>query len=279
MTRVSLAVIGGGINGQLFKFAVPEAVIFDWKPNPPAKLTRQFGANYLWEPIPDIPCRSFEVITAIDGDIIPTLEKVIRYKEKIGKPGDTADWQRQFQPRMRGYEFESFPPTSILYGHRIVQIDRAARTITFDKQGEVQYDLLISTIPLYSLLSLLGMPEPAGRLRYRPIFTKKTARPPDAPYPEDVMYVNYLSNPDLPPYRYCDRFGERHYESLVPFDSPGYTHRLTPGKIYMHPGVPGVLELLAGYGIFTFGRYGSWEPDELIHETWARITEWKEQVW
>jgi hypothetical protein len=145
----------------------------------------------------------------------------------------------------------------------------------FAGQPPVYYDILVSTIPLYSLLNMLQLREPPGRLQHKPIFFKVTARPPDAPYPTEVMYVNYLSNPDIPPYRFCDRFGERHYESILPFDGPS-VKRYAPGKILSHPGVPSILEELEGFGIYTFGRYGSWHPDELIHETWHRIAAWKE---
>ena len=271
----NIAVIGGGITGQLVQFAVPEVKIYDWKPQPASRaLTRQYGANYLWEPIEGIPCREFKVITTIDGGV-PTLDRVRAYKDKIGRIGDVSGWERQFQHEMTGYDFIELPRPNILYDHRITGIDRQTQTITFAKHGSLVYDMLVSTIPLYSLLSLLDMPEPQGRLRYRPIFTRRSIRPEDAPYPVDVMYVNYLSSPDIKPYRYCDRFGERHYESIVPFDGPSYTHRLVPGKIFTHPDVPAVLNLLASFNIYTFGRYGSWSTDELVHETWKHIVRWK----
>lgn len=279
MRKVNIAVIGGGITGQLVQFHAPQAEIFDWQTERQRRirpLTRQYGANYLWRPLDGIPCRSFEVVTTVDG-VEPTLESVLRYKEKIGKHGDVADWERQFQHRMTGYDFTHFPEARITWDHRATEIDRTNHTITFHNQEAVQYETLVSTIPLYSLLSLLGMPEPTGRLKHKPIFFKVMTRPPDAKYPIDVLHVNYISDPTLPPYRYCDRFGERHYESIIPFDGPA-TRRYAPGKIFAHPQVPEFLEVLSGYGIVTFGRFGSWQPDELIHETWDQIVEWKETL-
>jgi hypothetical protein len=35
---------------------------------------------------------------------------------------------------------------------------------------------------------------------------------------------------------------------------------------------------LAAQGIYTLGRYGAWNPDELIHETWMNIEQWKKGV-
>lgn len=276
MRHVHIAVLGGGITGQLVQFHVPEAEVYDWQTAMARRrrpLTRQWGANYLWKPLDGIECRSFPVVTTVDGSP-PTLHAVSRYKDKIGKSGDVVGWERQFQHEMTGYDFVRLPDARITWEHRAVSIDRTEHVIEFADQESVRYDTLVSTVPLYALLSLLGMPEPTGRLKMKPIFFKVTARPPDAPYPLETMYVNYISDPAIPPYRFSDRMGERHYESIVPFEGPS-SRRYAPGKIFPHPQVPEFLDVLRGYGIHTFGRYGSWNPDELIHETWDRIVEWK----
>lgn len=279
MRKVKIAVIGGGITGQLVQLQVPSAEVFDWKapPTGPKGLIRNYGANYLWTPLPGIDCRKFTVITRVDGQI-PNIENVMAYKIKIGKDTDLMTWEKQFQPEMKGYDFAALPPTRIQYGKRATEIDRINHVIAFANGEEIHYDFLVSTIPLYSLLSLIGMPEPAGRLQFKPIFFKVMSRPPDAPYSPEVMYVNYISDANIVPYRYCDRDGERHYESIIPYPGAVSSKRFAPGKIYPHTGVPDVLEYLAGFGIQTFGRYGSWNPDELVHETWARIAEWKETL-
>lgn len=275
MEAVEIVVIGGGITGRLFNFLIPQSVVYDWMPNPRTigPLTRNFGANYLWRPLDGIHCRAFSVVTHVDGQP-PTLEAVQRYKEKIGKRDDVAEWERQFQLHMVGYDFEALPSVPIQYDHRVTRIDVEAHTLHFAKQGDMRYDTLISTIPLYALLALMGWPEPPGGLRYKPIYFKVTARPPDAPFPAQTMYVNYLSDPAITPYRFCDRARERHYESIEPYDGPS-TKRIAPGKIYSHPQVPELLALLEAYDIHTFGRYGSWSPDELVHETFRDIQDWR----
>lgn len=276
MRRVPVAIIGGGITGQLVQMQIPTAEIFDWREEASkTRLTRQLGANYLWRPLPGLECREFKVVTHVNGKPA-TPEAIVEYKQKVGKEGDSINgWGKQFQTEMTGYEFNHLPPPRISWGHRIVSIDRQARTLHFAKGKEpVTYTFLISTIPLYSLLSLLDMAEPPGRLRFRPIYISVMRRPPDAPYPTDVVYVNYLSDPAIRPYRFCDRFGERHYESIVPYESLA-TRKIIPGKVYAHPSTTDILEMLAGHDIYTFGRFGSWAPDELVHETWDRIAEWK----
>lgn len=275
MEDVTIAVIGGGITGRLFKFLIPQATVYDWMPQPRTMrpLTRNYGANYLWQPLPGIPCRSFEVITRVDGQL-PNSTSVSRYKEKIGKTGDVDGWERQFQPFMTGYDFIELPDVAVLYDHRITEIDPIAHTLTFAKQPPVRYDTLVSTIPLYALLSLAGWPEPVGKLYFKPIYFKIIPRPPDAPFSEETMYVNYISDPNIGPYRFCDRGRERHYESIVPYDGPS-TKRIAPGKIYPNRHVGETLALLEAHDIHTFGRYGSWAPDELVHETFLNIEEWK----
>jgi len=276
MDHVEIAVIGGGITGRLVNFLMPSAVVYDWMPAPREirqVLTRNYGANYLWHPIPGIPCREFKVVTRVDGQI-PTFDNVAKYKFKIGKTGDITGWERQFQPEMIGYDFEHLPDVTIQYDHRITEIDAVSHILNFAKHPPVRYDTLISTIPLYALLALAGWPEPIGRLYYKPIYFKVTPRPPDAPFPTDIMYVNYISDPDIRPYRYCDRGRERHYESIVPYDGPS-TKRIPPGKIFPNRHVPETLALLEAHDIHTFGRYGSWAPDELVHETYQQIVEWR----
>lgn len=280
MRSIDILVIGGGISGQLVQVAVPEAEIFDWHPQPRVArpLTRHFGANYLWEPLPGIDCRSFRVVTHIDGDT-PTLKKVIAYKNKIGKPGDIGSWQVQFQEDMTGYDFISLPTPTIHYNHRIIEIDRLHHTLLLANGEYVIYGTLISTIPLYSLLSLLGMNEPADPLRFDPIFFKVMEQPPDAPFNPDVMYVNYLSNPDVEPYRFCDRFGERHYESIIPFAATGPgMRRFIPGKIHPNPQTRAICDDLNTFSIYTFGRFANWNPDELVHETYRAILAWRDTL-
>lgn len=277
MQHVDIAVIGGGITGQLVQFLVPHAQIFDWKPYTQRvrPITRQFGANYLWRPLDGIPCRSFPVETRIDG-VMPTLEAVKRYKSKILKTNDVEGWERQFTPSMTGYDFLELPQASIQFDHRIVEINAGTRVITFEKENKIHYNWLVSTIPLYSLLALIGWAEPEGRLMFKPIFVKVEGRPDDAPFPRDTLYVNYLSDGTVIPYRFCDRGDQRHYESIFPFDN-GSTKRIIPGKVYFHPGVPAVLDRLRMKHIQTFGRYGNWAPNELVHETYDAIVTWREE--
>lgn len=272
-----IVVVGGGITGRLVGFRNPGAVILDWGPPPRNdRLTRNYGTNYLWEPLLDIPCRAFSVVTHVDGRV-PTGASIAAYKLKVNKVGDGGDWSRQFQHETIGYEIDEMPQIPIFYQRRIVEIDPVRHRV-IDGAGFIHtYDKLVSTIPLPSLLDLVAeqlVTSPSmWKFRSDPVYVKIGPRPPDAPYPEDVLYVNYLSNPDVPPYRVCDRFGERHWEGLTDMGLAP-TKLLKPGKIHPYPHTETWRKLLATHEIYCFGRYATWRPDELVHETYREIVQW-----
>ena len=277
-----ILVIGGGITGQLVQHIIPEAEILDWRPRPPSRMTRAFGANYLWEPLEGIPCRSFPVVTHVDGKP-PTDEAIIRYKKKIGKMHDIENWGMQFVEHTTGYEITQLPEPRIHWDRRVIRIDGAHRSVQVDgPRGKENwsYSHLISTIPLYALMDMVVVDFwPADllmpALEYKPIFVKVTARPPDAPYPPDTWYVNYLSS-EVSPYRVTDRETERHYESIVPMSGIP-SRRISPGKIYPHAHAAQVVARLQEWGqIQCFGRFARWNPDELVHQTYRDILQWRD---
>lgn len=265
-----IIIIGGGFNGQLLHTLFPDARVFDWRPAPPDinAQPRQFGPQYLWEPLPGLEsaCESFPVVTHVDGRMA-TDDSVLAYKRKVGKEQDAGDWRTQFQASMTGWSVR-LPASRVEYGRRIVSIDRVSRKLSMAGGDEVPYDLLVSTIPLYALLSLAGIPRPDGDLQFKPIYV---ASEPWSPV--HGMYVNYISDPETPIYRVTYRDAARHRESLVATDTVAI--KITPGKIYNHGLVPTLLSMLKAYGIFTFGRFASWHPDELAHETFRQAHKWK----
>lgn len=291
MKRVVI-VIGGGITGRLIQHVLPGIRVCDWS-DPPAResqsLTRQFGTNYLWEPLPGLACRPFPVVTHVDHEPW-TPASVAAYKQKIGKIGDDLTWGAQFLPETTGWDLIELPKSQIAYNMRAVSINPLSRRIVWST-GEIDtYDVLISTIPMYALISLmkeylLGQELEQiskGKLRSDPIFVKVTARPPDAPYPPDILYVNYLSDPDVPVYRYCDRFGDRHYESIRPMaGSVIPTKKLIPGKIHAMPEeIRASMHMLLWQlgNIKCFGRYAQWDPEELVHNTFHQIVAFKKEM-
>ena len=271
-----IVVIGGGITGRLVGFRASGADILDWGPPPRNdRITRSYGTNYLWEPLQDIPCRAFQVVTHVDGQV-PTDESVVAYKTKINKLGDGGDWSRQFQHETTGYDIDEMPQVPVLYQRRVVELNVAQRRLV-DSTGELyRYDRLVSTIPLPSLLQLIDTQIAAFTMtdfHSDPIYVRVGPRPPDAPYAEDVLYVNYLSSPDVAPYRVCDRFGERHWEGLTDMGLTP-TKMLKPGKIHVNMFSEFWVKLFRSYDIYCFGRYATWRPDELVHETYREIVQW-----
>jgi hypothetical protein len=283
-----ILVIGGGITGRLAGHVITDAQIFDWGPPPRTAgsgLTRSFGTNYLWEPIGGLECRSFQVITEVDGQEA-NEDSVARYKAKIGKGYDMA-WGDQFLNVSVGYDLVQQPDVQVQYNKRAVSINPDKRRVVWGDGRVTPYDVLLSTIPLYALIGLLRehvlgetlLRNIGSAFKFDPIFVRVSPRPLDAKYPPETVYVNYLSDPRVPAYRICDRDGSRHYESLtgggvIP------TKKIVPGKI--HPIDRASLEsahtALSSYGIRCFGRFAAWNPNELVHQTYHQILNFYKEV-
>ena len=268
--------IGGGITGQLVQLVVPQTRILDWRPPDQVHRPqiRRYGANYLWKPIPGLSAVSFPVITHVDG-APATKESVIAYKAKIGKTWDARDHlSDQFTVQTTGYDC-TFPDPRIDYGCAVDHVDMTNRELHLRNGKYIGYDVLVSTVPLYALLRMLDVSMGAA-FRYDPIFVKVSERPPDAPYPPSMVYVNYISDPTVAPYRLTDRGNERHYEALSPMVG-STTRKIIPGKIHQNPRAQQTVQQLTKKNIFCFGRFAAWLPEELIHETYERIVAWADE--
>jgi hypothetical protein len=276
---VKILCIGGGITGQLVQVVVPSTVILDWRTAETGHKiqTRRFGANYLWEPLEGLPSIAFPVVTHIDGRPA-TPESIHLYKVKVGKHYDTiltTRVSRQFETISTGHD-AILPDPTIQFDCAVEKVDLDNRCVYLRSEQRIDYDLLISTIPLYALLRMVDYTPPVP-FRYDPIHVKIAPRPPDAPYPEDTVYVNYITSPTIFPYRVTDRDGSRHYESLNHMG--GLTSRkIVPGKIHPHPYAESIRTKLLAQNVFCFGRFSTWEPKELVHETYRTIRVWADEL-
>ena len=266
-----VVVIGGGYVGQLVQLAMHSVRILDWRKKPPIDhLETRMGPQYLWEPIPGVESYSFPVMTLVDGRP-PTGDAILAYKQKIGKEHDGGDWGLQFQHMMTGYHSQ-LPIPRIEYNRRVVSVDLANHRLLLSDDAVIDYDVLINTIPLNVFLSLCYIPpividpwrhdvihmriEPLGRNVY------------------DGMVLNYLSDPKDRYYRLTTWQAQAFAETLHPV--PGdITRPLIPGKIHTHRESERVLKDLSVFDTFCFGRFATWRPDELAHETWKQIMAWR----
>jgi len=254
-----IVIIGGGFMGQLLQVLLPRARVLDWQSKAPAVQNRTLGAQYLWEPVPEVECRQFDVLTTIDGEDA-TFSKIMAYKKKVGKEQDAADWRSQFEPRMPGFEITKMPPPRVEYGMRVAGINHHSKMLYMSNRLEIRYDIVLSTVPLPFMAGLAGF---QFNPQSRPIYVQTTQA-------EDVgpnWYVNYNAGPD-PVYRTTHRDGLMHHEALDPVKSSEDSWRkIIPGKIYRDVTASSVRDMLAARDIYTFGRFASWEPEELAHET------------
>lgn len=268
---MNVFIIGGGFIGQLIHTLFwPRARIFDWRAHAPSVLSRALGPQYLWEPIPELPCRLFMVHTTVDGK--DGTEAAIRaYKEKVGKLLDNGDWRAQFKPWMQGYECTVMPKVPVEYGMRIKEIDIKTRKILMIDNRVFRYDLLISTIPLPSLLLMMGF-KLHSTFKFRRIYIQRSVI--GLPGASHDMQVNYISMPETPVYRQTIRDGQIFTESLDHLVGPDIT-AIMPGKIYAHEDAPGLVKDLRECGVLCFGRYARWSPDELAHETLRDVRDYR----
>ena len=276
MERVNNLILGGGLVGRMIHECMPDSIIleakeehFDKKPN------FSFGTNYLWKDLPCFKTKRVKVVTRVDDE--PASEaSVTRYKNKIGKGHERSaqDWGLQFAPESEGFLVMAVPYANVHYGQKVVSVDLDSKWVV-TQNASYKYERLFNTLPLPEFMRMAGLANayPLETLfKFKPVFVRVVPIPPEAPlHRADVIFVNYVSNPLIEPYRYCDKYAERerHYESLTPI---GFPHkRIYPGKIWDDPQVPEIRHELSQKGVFCYGRYGAWKPNELLHETYAEV--------
>ena len=139
-------IIGGGITGRLAQLFAPDAIIYDWRTQADGnKLTRMYGANYLWEEIPEVVCAPFPVLTHVDWRR-PELFSIQRYKEKVGKGDEVkTEWGLQFEEHSTGYEILSMPAARITFEARAVSIDVKEHTVVVQFGAEPGCSLFATT--------------------------------------------------------------------------------------------------------------------------------------
>lgn len=284
MASLRVVILGGGMVGQLAKFLFPAAKVLDWRVAPVRKASpfatiKLLGAMYLWEPLEGLPCESFTVLTTVDGEE-PTETSVAAYKQKVGKPGDMAQWRVQFNPATVGWRLTGIPDSEkmdIIYRAFIKHIDVNRRVLHVEESKPYPYDILISTIPLPALMEMIRMPKETPFL-HGDICVKETPTPLDVSWAkakDNTLRINYLSEPSVPAYRTTDWEGNRHYEWMR--NHPGSksmglpTKVISPGKIYPNASTGRILTDLKHCGIYPFGRFGRWAPDELLHMTYKDL--------
>jgi hypothetical protein len=150
-----------------------------------------------------------------------------------------------------------------------VVADLAGHSLCTKDGRFIEYDVLISTIPLDAFLRLCVIPprihEPWKQDRIY-------MRTQEITGSYAGMELNYLSDPSNPYYRETRSANKIFAETLHPEPDA----KLQPfGKIHPHPQSEDVLRALKVFDTFCFGRFATWRPDELAHETWQHIQDWK----
>lgn len=269
--KAKIVVIGGGFVGQLVQLLFPSARLLDNRKTAPQNhLETRMGPQYLWEPIPDVRSESFPVRTTVDGEE-PTPASILAYKKKIGKENDGGDWGLQFRPQTTGWN-SFLPIPRVEYGKEIVMVDLPGKTLGLRDFSTISYDILINTIPLPHFLGhLIVGPTYSEEFQHIPIYMRT-----QGVFPTLIgMHLNYISSPAIPFYRATMSGAYAYYESITPQEDG---RKISPGKLLPHKESERILTELAASDCFCFGRFATWRPDELAHETWRHIKTWKETL-
>ena len=220
--------------GQLLQWSVPTVRILDSRKAAPTNhLDTRIGPQYLWEPIPGCKSESFKVATLVDHKT-PTKRSILAYKRKIGKEHDGGNWGLQFQPVMRGWRSE-LPVPRVEYNRRVVQVRVTERRLVLSDGQNIEYDLLLNTIPLPAFLGLIDVP-PLVHFPFRtdPIYMHRESGTHAS---VNGMILNYISDPAVNIYRETWIQGKVYHETLDPKLQLPHADCLTinPGKIHAHP--------------------------------------------
>lgn len=274
-------ILGAGITGIMAKKLFDDAIVLE--SNSEGSNTYKMGANYLWEPVPLFQTKKVKVRTTVDGKK-PNEASIMRYKNKIGKGlEDRGLWGEQFQPEMKGYVIEETPKIKVVYGVRIIKIDLKGKVLylKINKYGTrpVKFDNIISSIPFPIMIEIceLETKEMISKwFKYSPIFVQK--RELDASKRcNHLVDVNYITSRGIKSYcstKYYER-KEEHIESLSDL-IPYATTKIFLGKIWGSRMTKLLTDTLNNRGIYCFGRYASWNPDELIHNTYHKLKAFRE---
>lgn len=259
-TKKRIVVLGAGIVGRLAKIHIPHAIVLEAKKKTDL-FTAELGVQITITPIPELECLKCTRHIQIDNQR-PTLDLIEKYRKKIERSGDLGYGDfRQFESVQTVYRFLMPQKLDVYFGSKVKKICLEDRTLELEEKT-LQYDYLISTIPLIHFIELTNMftnfkNESKSFFMHRPIYVRRTKCPNE----ESVIRENYITDLENPIYRENWIQGIHNEESVFKFDD--HAVKIYPGKIYNNSQVPHLLEDLKSFDVHCVGRYAQW--DNRIH--------------
>lgn len=259
-----IVILGAGITGRLAKIMFPEALVLESKSSN-SLFTSEVGVCISIVPIPELSNKRYTRYIQIDNQK-PSLELINKYKKKISREGDMSygDY-RQFESEQIVYHQELPQGLDIQFDTEVSCIDLDKKWLNvgneIDGYHHIEYDYLISTIPLINLVQISNLftnfkVSANTFFMHRPIYLVRTKIPSEP----DIIRENYITDMDTPMYRE-NYFKEwKNQESLFKITE---AIKIYPGKIYPTTYVSHILSDLESYKVFCAGRYACW--DNRIH--------------
>ena len=163
MNSKNIVILGAGISGRMAKLLLPEATVYEKQEKDTQIVNAANGPNYLKTPIKILNCSKIIIKSTIDGKT-PTPSDIRRYKKKKGIDSDvsfdlsnelTYGDVKQFRSTQVEYKF-TIPDVPASYNSCVMKIDLHNKLIHFKDREFIRYDILIATIPLITLMKLIG---------------------------------------------------------------------------------------------------------------------------
>lgn len=270
---MKVVIIGAQWAGIVAKLVFRDAGIYEPLSGHKSRKLLAWGKT-IEQPIPGIKSIPVRAIFHIDGRPA-TDDSVYRYHVKTGL------LLNAFPVEGMRHHVQSVPVSlmqSINYDYVPIKIDGDAKQIHFYNKSTVDYDILIWTNTLTSLIEVFS----PGMLNLddfvsRPIFIRVSVRPPDAIYGEDVYYVNWITEQSIPCFEYCDLAGQRYYfgftsMSLVP------NKKLTPGMMVPSKVAKGLMSIFLEKNIYCVGKFATWDYGLRLHTVHSKLNALSEEI-
>lgn len=282
MDKVEIIVLGGGVTGLTASFLLDIPVVSKGVPTyrGPHYVWKTPETSFLMHKLGISATKKIKIGYLNEKQILqPSPTLLALYKEKIGDPNASmSDCKTELDvfditfPGLRNILQDQVRAKNLLIEDRVISIKDHT---LYGEKTTIKFDILVSTIPLPSLLQLLNKP-------YQHLY--------------DTLLPLYFLYAHVPPgpvwdYDYSYWFGPEAFYRITPKEAPICELELTTPNMQLPRGWGPITGLTrSSFGriikkvdiklpphIKTLGRYASWEPRWRLPDTIRairRVKEW-----
>lgn len=267
MNRV--VILGAGLSGLISNYRLMSSVNVDsvkmYEQNYGVSRVQSTAAFYCHQFLNNsVTPESHDVVWQIESNYAKLEDQQEAYRQKIyGNPTEKVSIKAGKEQGWSIRVHSLLDCACVEFGATCTGIDIGRKIVWFDSK-KVQYDTLISTLPLFVFLRLAGI-KSSIEFKSKPIYVSVEKQPTN----KEQMILVYYPDQEVPHYRRTYWQNTVTTESLKPEQGQKTT---LPGKIYANGDVKELTDELNKKSVYFQGRYARWEPKHLIHHTWNNIT-------